>query len=76
MRPGAGHGRQLQIELCFLPAYSPNLNLIERLWKFVKKQCLYSHYYADFTAFKTAIWLKPCGRTGWKQRSNRTIRVT
>jgi hypothetical protein len=27
---------QLQIELCFLPAYSPNLNLIERLWKFVK----------------------------------------
>ena len=45
----------LQIELCFLPAYSPNLNLIERLWKFVKKQCLYSTYYADFGAFKTAI---------------------
>jgi transposase len=45
----------LQIELCFLPAYSPNLNLIERLWRFVKKQCLYSKYYADFTAFKTAI---------------------
>lgn len=46
---------RLHIELCFLPAYSPNLNLIERLWKFVRKQCLYSHYYADFTAFKTAI---------------------
>jgi len=46
---------QLHIELCFLPAYSPNLNLIERLWKFVKKQCLYSHYYADFTPFKAAI---------------------
>lgn len=45
----------LQIELCFLPAYSPNLNLIERLWKFVKKQCLYSHYYADFASFKAAI---------------------
>jgi transposase len=45
----------LQIELCFLPAYSPNLNLIERLWKFVKKQCLYSKYYADFAAFKAAI---------------------
>jgi len=26
----------LKIELLFLPAYSPNLNLIERLWKFVK----------------------------------------
>jgi transposase len=46
---------RLHIELCFLPAYSPNLNLIERLWKFVKKQCLYSHYYADFGLFKTAI---------------------
>ena len=45
----------LQIELCFLPAYSPNLNLVERLWKFVKKQCLYSKYYADFTTFKAAI---------------------
>jgi transposase len=28
----------LKIELCLLPAYSPNLNLIERLWKFIKKQ--------------------------------------
>lgn len=45
----------LKIELCFLPAYSPNLNLIERLWKFVKKQCLYSKYYSDFSAFKVAI---------------------
>lgn len=45
----------LNIELCFLPAYSPNLNLIERLWKFVKKQCLYSKYYADFNSFKIAI---------------------
>ncbi len=43
----------LNIELCYLPAYSPNLNLVER--QFVKKQCLYSQYYADFVAFKTAI---------------------
>jgi len=45
----------LNIELCYLPPYSPNLNLIERVWKFVKKQCLYSQYYADFAAFKAAI---------------------
>lgn len=45
----------LRIELLFLPAYSPNLNLIERLWKFVKKQCLYSKYYAAFAEFKQAI---------------------
>jgi transposase len=45
----------LNIELCFLPPYSPNLNLIERVWKFVKKQSLYSKYYTDFAAFKAAI---------------------
>jgi len=45
----------LNIELLYLTSYSPNLNLIERLWKFVKKQCLYSIYYPDFTAFKDAI---------------------
>jgi len=47
--------KSLSIELCFLPAYSPNLNLIERVWKFVKKKCLYSKYYEKFPAFKTAI---------------------
>jgi len=38
-----------------LPPYSPNLNLIERLWKFVKKECLYSKYYETFALFKAAI---------------------
>jgi transposase len=47
--------QRLGIELLFLPAYSPNLNLIERFWKFVKKQCLYSKYYADHHAFQHAI---------------------
>lgn len=47
--------KNLNIELLFLPAYSPNLNLIERLWKFVKKQCLYAKYYPDFGAFTSAI---------------------
>ena len=45
----------LNIELLYLPSYSPNLNLIERLWKFVKKQVLYSKYYADFASFSGAI---------------------
>jgi transposase len=43
------------IELLFLPSYSPNLNLIERLWRFIKKDCLYCKYYETFTAFKDAI---------------------
>ena len=45
----------LEIELLYLPSYSPNLNLIERLWKLVKKQCLYSKYYQSFSEFKLAI---------------------
>ena len=46
---------KLGIELLHLPAYSPNLNLIERLWKFVKKKCLYSKYYENFDLFCGAI---------------------
>lgn len=46
---------KLGVELLFLPSYSPNLNLIERLWKFVRKKALYSEYYEDFTAFKEGI---------------------
>jgi transposase len=45
----------LGIELLYLPTYSPNLNLIERFWKFVKKQCLYSKYYPDSESFQQAI---------------------
>ena len=30
------------IELLYLPSFSPHLNLIERLWRFVRKECLYS----------------------------------
>jgi transposase len=45
----------LGIELLFLPSYSPNLNLIERLWKFVKKEALNSRRHANFAEFKQAI---------------------
>ena len=47
--------KSLGIELLFLPPYSPNLNLIERLWKFTKKKALYSKYYETFTDFQNAI---------------------
>lgn len=43
-----------KIELVFLPPYAPNLNLIERFWKFFKKTVLYGHYYETFCQFKTA----------------------
>jgi transposase len=47
--------QELGIEWLYLPAYSPNLNLIERFWRFVKKQCLYSKYYPDSESFQHAI---------------------
>ena len=47
--------KALGIELLYLPAYSPNLNLIERLWRFVKKQALYSTHYDTFAQFKGSI---------------------
>lgn len=44
--------KKLEIQIIFLPPYSPNLNLIERLWKFVKKKALYNQYYSlDFGLF-------------------------
>ena len=45
----------LNIELMFLPSYSPNLNLIERLWRWVKKDCLNFKYYSKFSEFKETI---------------------
>ena len=45
----------LGIELLYLPSYSPHLNLIERLWRFVRNECLYSKYYEDFADFQAAI---------------------
>jgi transposase len=47
--------KSLNIELLYLPSYSPNLNLIERIWKFIKKKCLYSKYYPDFDSFTQSI---------------------
>jgi transposase len=47
--------RSLRIELLYLPSYSPNLNLIERLWKFVKKECLAARCLGTYEAFTAAI---------------------
>ncbi len=51
----AERAEALGITLLYLPPYSPNLNLIERLWRFVKKEVLYSTYYDKFETFKNSI---------------------
>jgi transposase len=44
-----------QLEMVYLPPYSPNLNLIERVWGFMKKKVCYNQYYETFSDFKQAI---------------------
>lgn len=46
---------ELDIEILFLPAYSPNLNIIERLWKFAKKTVLYGKFFDSPNLFHQAI---------------------
>lgn len=46
---------RVQIDPLFLPPYSSNLNLIERLWKLTKQRCLTNRYYPAFGAFCGAI---------------------
>jgi transposase len=46
---------QDKIKHSFLPPYSPNLNLIERLWKFTGEKVINLKYYPDFNQFKERI---------------------
>ncbi|MBC7427214.1 MAG: IS630 family transposase [Bacteriovorax sp.] len=46
--------KELKIKLFYLPPYSPNLNPIERLWKFMKKKVIYNKYYEKFNEFEIA----------------------
>lgn len=43
-----------RLKLVYLPAYSPELNLIERVWKYFKKQVLYNKYYEGVGDFRKA----------------------
>lgn len=60
--------QELNIELLFLPPYSPNLNLIERLWKFIKKEVLYAEYFETPKLFHQAI-ISFCDQINTKHKS-------
>lgn len=47
--------KELNIELLFLPPYAPNLNLIERLWKFFKKKVMKNKYYETYKIFEENV---------------------
>jgi transposase len=44
-----------RIELKFLPPYAPNLNLIERLWRFMNKKIRNNKYYETFQEFRSTV---------------------
>jgi transposase len=47
--------KRLRLELLYLPTYSPNLNLIERFWKFLKRKVARNRYYTTFAEFRKAV---------------------
>jgi transposase len=47
--------KEINIEIIYLPSYSPNLNLIERYWGFLRKKVLRNQFYGTFEDFKDAI---------------------
>ena len=63
----------LKIGLLFLPSYSPNLNLIERLWKFTKRRSLYGRYHPTFADFRAAIQETLDGLTTTHAKSLETL---
>ena len=46
----------LTIQAHFLPPYSPNLNPIERFWKWMKQKIMYNTYYRKYDDFKNTIF--------------------
>jgi transposase len=44
-----------RVELVYLPAYAPNLNLIERFWWLFKKTAIYNEYFPTFAEFKASV---------------------
>jgi len=47
--------KEQRIEFVYLPAYSPNLNLIERFWSLLRSEVINSFYYPEYDQFRNAI---------------------
>ena len=55
-----------QIELLYLPSYSPNLNLIERFWKFLRSNVLNNKDYESFECMKGGVYAFVKNLAGYK----------
>jgi transposase len=51
---------QDRLEPVYLPTYSPNLNLIERLWRFMRRQVTKNQFYDNLTTLSEIVvnWLE------------------
>lgn len=45
-----------KLKLEFLPPYAPNLNLIERFWRFVKEHLVKNTYYKKYKTFRAKVF--------------------
>jgi transposase len=59
-----------EFALDFLPAYSPELNPIERVWKLVRRHCLHNRYFECLETINTTVETE---FAGWR-RGNKTLR--
>lgn len=59
-----------EFELSFLPAASPQLNPIERVWKLTRRACLHNRYFPKLSDVTEAVEQT---FEGW-QRGNKTLR--
>ena len=62
-----------KLQLVFLPPYSPNLNLIERLWRFFHEQIMKNKYYETFEEFRNVSLQFFCQRCGPIRRKLKTL---
>ncbi|PEF61888.1 transposase [Bacillus cereus] len=45
-----------RLTFVFLPPYSPNLNLLERIWKTLKESIIFNRFHASQKEIKTSVF--------------------
>jgi transposase len=62
------YAESMAIELLYLPPYSPNLNIVERLWLYFQKVTLYNRYYETFEKFEKAC--RDFFKNAWRHKGS------
>ncbi len=45
-----------KIQIVYLPPYAPNLNLIERFWRYAKEKLVRNKYYKEYKTFRANVF--------------------